>query len=73
MQGKMKGSVFFELALEAMKNKNNWPFLIHLVHPFISISREDLGLVRSKIGRGFLLCRLESEKPYLHGVISQFL
>ena len=69
----MKGSVLFELVLEAMKNKkNNWPFSIHLVHPFSSISRDVLGLARSKIRRGFLLCRLGRVKPYLQRIISHF-
>ena len=69
----MKGSVFFELALEAMKNKkNNWPFFTHLVYPFSSISRDILGLVRLKIIRGFLLCRLGSVNPFLQRVISHF-
>ena len=40
-----RGSVFFGLALEAMKNL---PVLSLLVHPFSSISHI-LGLVRSKI------------------------
>ena len=67
----MKGSVLYELALEAMKNrKNNWPFLIHLVHPFSSISRDVVGLVRSKNRCGFLICRLESVKPYLYRELS---
>ena len=35
-QGKIRGSVFLELALEAMKN-SNWPFLVHLVHPFSTV------------------------------------
>ena len=43
VQGKIKGTVLFELALEAMK------YFIHLVHPFSSISCDVLGLVRSKI------------------------
>ena len=73
IQGKMKDSVLFELALEAMKNtKNNLPFFIHLILPFSSISCDVLGLVRSKIRRGFLLCRLESVKPCLQRVMSHF-
>ena len=47
IQGKMKGSVFIELALEPIKNKNNWAFFTHLVYPFSSISRDVLRKCKS--------------------------
>ena len=45
----MRGSVVLKLALEAIKNKKNLPFLSLLVHPFSNNFQDILGLVRSTI------------------------
>ena len=66
----MRGSVFLKLALEAMKNKKNWPFLSLLVHPFGSISQDIL--VRSKIRQILILWQFKNVEAYLNRVIYHF-